>query len=391
MNVKYKLKLSLLLQVLGSGSYGGPTSLYLYTDHRKYLFNCGEGTQRLTSQLSLGGALSQLEHVFITSKTWRHLGGLPGVCLSAKAAGAPDITIHGPPGCMELYQATKRFVRLYEFNVLAHTEDDGVFEDGAVKVEQVKLDRAVNKKCPNLPRNWKEDEQGEWEDYDNTVQSYICHFSPKPGKLDIEKCVDLGVKPGPMLGMLKAGKDVTLDDGRLVRSCDVVGDAAPPSSFLVLDIPDLEYLDSLESSKELMSLTNLETVFHFSPYEVVTSPRYKQWLEGVGESVNHILLNESCKGLGSPDVTTYTHKLRVIRGEFFPELVGAQDNLANTDVEKTVKIDLEEFNTTVMQGVTGLKVNVRPNHLQKIDFSEVVRFDEELASRELMEGLEWPI
>jgi hypothetical protein len=109
----------------------------------------------------------------------------------------------------------------------------------------------------------------------------------------------------------------------------------------VLDVHDLEYLGSLESSKELMNLTNLETVFHFSPYEVVTSPRYKQWLEGVGESVNHILLNESCKGLGSPDVTAYTHKLRMIRGEFFPELAGAQDNLANTDVEKTVKIDLE--------------------------------------------------
>eukprot|EP00090_Calanus_glacialis_P004185 TRINITY_DN13097_c0_g1_i2.p1 TRINITY_DN13097_c0_g1~~TRINITY_DN13097_c0_g1_i2.p1 ORF type:complete len:896 (-),score=340.30 TRINITY_DN13097_c0_g1_i2:90-2777(-) len=374
-------------QVLGSGSYGGPTSLYLYTDHRKYLFNCGEGTQRLTSQLSLGGALSQLEHVFITSKTWRHLGGLPGVCLSAKAAGAPDITIHGPPGCMELYQATKRFVRLYEFNVLAHTEDDGVFEDGAVKVEQVKMARSVNKKCPNLSENWEEDEQGELEDYNNTVQAYICHFSPKPGKLDIEKCVDLGVKPGPMLGMLKAGKDVTLDDGRVVRSCDVVGDMAPPSTFLVLDVPDLEYLDSLESSEELKNLNNLEAVFHFSPDEVVSSPRYKQWLKGVGDNVNHILLNESCKGLGLPDVTAYTHKLRMIRGEFFPALVGAQDSLANTEVEKIIKFDLEEFKTTVMQGVTGLKVNVRPDHLQKIDLSDVVRFDEELANKELMEGI----
>ena len=187
--------------------------------------------------------------MFITSKTWRHLGGLPGVCLTARAAGAPDITIHGPPGCMELYQATKGFLTLFEFNVMAHSAEDGVFEDGAVKVEQVKLDRSVNKKCPNLPENWKDDEQGELEDYNNTVQAYICHFSPKPGKLDMEKCEDLGVEPGPMLGMLKAGKDVTLDDGRVVRSCDVVGDMAPPSTFLVLDVPDLEYLDSLESSE----------------------------------------------------------------------------------------------------------------------------------------------
>eukprot|EP00092_Neocalanus_flemingeri_P001499 GFUD01001600.1.p1 GENE.GFUD01001600.1~~GFUD01001600.1.p1 ORF type:complete len:865 (+),score=362.31 GFUD01001600.1:341-2935(+) len=373
-------------QVLGSGSYGGPTSLFLHTDHRRYLFNCGEGTQRLTSQLSISKALAQLEHVFITSKTWRHLGGLPGLCLSVRAAGAPDITIHGPPGCMELYEATKGFVTLFEFDVLSHKEEDGVFEDGAVKVEQVKLVRRVNKACPNLPVNWKGDEQGEWEDYDNTVQAYICHFSPKLGKLDIDKCVDLGVKPGPALGQLKAGKDVTLEDGRLIRSCDVVGDMAPPSSFLVLDVPDLEYLDSLESCESLRKVENLETVFHFSPQEVVTSPKYRKWMEEVGEDVTHILLNESCRGLGLPDVTSYTKKLSMIRGEFFPALVGAGDILAGSDVEEKIKFDQEEFNTSVMQGVTGLRVNVRPSNLQKIDFSEVVKYDEQVMLKEMMEG-----
>ena len=294
-----------VVQVLGSGSYGGPTSLLLHTDHRKYLFNCGEGTQRVTNQLSISKALAQLEHVFITSKTWKHLGGLPGVCLSVKAAGAPDITIHGPPGCMELYKATKGFLKLKDLDVYTHTDDDGVLEDGAVKVEQVILHRSVNMKCPDLPESWKEVELAEAMDYDNTVQAYLCHFSPKPGKLDISKCVDLGVKPGPMLGMLKAGKDVTLDDGRVVKSSDVVAHAAPPSSFLVLDIPDLEYLDSLESCEKLRTVENLDTVFHFSPHEVVTSPRYRKWLEGVGEKMTHILINESCRGLVFPDVTFY--------------------------------------------------------------------------------------
>ena len=42
----------------------------------------------MTSQLSLSKALAQLEHVFITSKTWKHLGGLPGLCLSVRGAGS---------------------------------------------------------------------------------------------------------------------------------------------------------------------------------------------------------------------------------------------------------------------------------------------------------------
>jgi hypothetical protein len=39
-------------------------------------------------------------------------------------------------------------------------------------------------------------------------------------------------------GKLKSGEDVTLEDGRVVRSADVVGDAAPPASYIVLEIPD---------------------------------------------------------------------------------------------------------------------------------------------------------
>ena len=205
--------------------------MYVY----RYLFNCGEGTQRLTSQLSLSRALATLEHVFITSKSWRHLGGLPGLCLSCRAAGAPGITIHGPRGCMDLYEATKEFVTLFEFDVEAHNAEDGAFEDGGVRVETIVLQRATNLECPPLGRDWREDEdqvsffttifgpknhvakyQGQWQrhHYDSNVQAYFCNFSPRPGKLDIDKCVELGIKPGPLLGKLKSGQDVTLEDGR---------------------------------------------------------------------------------------------------------------------------------------------------------------------------------
>ena len=45
-----------------------------------------------------------------------------------------------------------------------------------------------------------------------------------------------------------------------------MGDTAPPSSFLVLQVPDLEYLASLESSEGFNKIDNLETVFHLSTY-----------------------------------------------------------------------------------------------------------------------------
>ena len=64
---------------------------------------------------------------------------------------------------MDLYEATKGFVTLFDFEVAAH--EDGVFEDSGVKVEEVVLRRTGVRNCPLLNDNWREDEQGDWKDY----------------------------------------------------------------------------------------------------------------------------------------------------------------------------------------------------------------------------------
>lgn len=54
--------------------------------------------------------------------------------------------------------------------------------------------------------------------------AYRVHLPMKDGKLDIEKCLALGVpNNSPLLGKLKSGDDVTLVDGSVVKSADVVG------------------------------------------------------------------------------------------------------------------------------------------------------------------------
>lgn len=57
-------------------------------------------------------------------------------------------------------------------------------------------------------------------------------FQKRLGTLDLEKCVEFGVKPGPMLGMLKNGQDVVLPDGTLVRSKDVKTPDDPGPVFI---------------------------------------------------------------------------------------------------------------------------------------------------------------
>ena len=102
----------------------------------------------------------------------------------------------------------------------------------------------------------------------------------------------------------------------------VVGPTAPASAYLVLDLPSLAFLPSLQTEKQLTSIPNLDTVFHFSPPEVVASPGYQDYLAALGPSVNHVVLNQSCLGLGLHDVYSYTDKMRLLRPELFPALAG---------------------------------------------------------------------
>lgn len=52
---------SVNLQVLGAGANGAPSAVYLFTDQSRYLFNCGEGTQRLAHEHKT--RLSRLEQI----------------------------------------------------------------------------------------------------------------------------------------------------------------------------------------------------------------------------------------------------------------------------------------------------------------------------------------
>jgi len=66
----------------------------------------------------------------------------------------------------------------------------------------------------------------------NIAMSYVCRLKPKPGFLDLDKCVKHNVPPGPLLGLLKSGKDITLSDGTVVKSSDVTSPDDPGPVFI---------------------------------------------------------------------------------------------------------------------------------------------------------------
>jgi ribonuclease Z len=53
--------------------------------------------------------------------------------------------------------------------------------------------------------------------------AYAFVEDDRPGHLDLQKALSLGLKPGPQLKLLKAGESLRLPDGRVIKPEDVIG------------------------------------------------------------------------------------------------------------------------------------------------------------------------
>ncbi|CAL4106636.1 unnamed protein product, partial [Meganyctiphanes norvegica] len=129
------------LKVVGSGANGAPTGLYVFTEHKKYLFNCGEGSQRMAFEHKI--KLSMMEHVLITHKSWKNIGGLPGILLTMQDTGVPEIKLHGPPGIESWYYDTRNFIRFRDLSLYYqhYMHEDGYVgnENDPIRIKCVPL------------------------------------------------------------------------------------------------------------------------------------------------------------------------------------------------------------------------------------------------------------
>ena len=64
--------------------------------------------------------------------------------------------------------------------------------------------------------------------------SFVMVENDLPGKFDIQKLQQSGIKPGPFCSRLKAGETVTLDDGRILSPLDYVGPSRPGRRLVIL-------------------------------------------------------------------------------------------------------------------------------------------------------------
>jgi ribonuclease Z len=171
----------------------GLPGLLLRRGADRILFDCGEGTQR---QLVRGSGLPDLDAIFFTHFHADHWLGLPGMLKSfALRERAKPLTIYGQPGTRELLDKV-RFI----FGRLPYP----------LTITELEPNEAVRREDYVIePFNVRHRTQ---------AYGYAIVEDERPGRLDVERALSLGVADGPDLGRLTRGE--TVND---VKPEDVIG------------------------------------------------------------------------------------------------------------------------------------------------------------------------
>jgi ribonuclease Z len=170
-----------------------------------WLFDCGEGTQHQILESPV--KLSRTDKIFITHLHGDHIYGLPGLLSSRSYQGGDSpLTVYGPVGLKEYIETSLRISQSrlsYELAIVELEEEGLILEEELFRVEAKRLEHRIE------------------------CFGFRIVEKDKEGKLDADKLMSLGIRPGPMYGALKQGKSVTLEDGTVITSESVVGSAVP--------------------------------------------------------------------------------------------------------------------------------------------------------------------
>lgn len=117
-----------------------PTVL-LQCDAKRYLFNAGEGTTRISAQHRSSNA--RVEQIFLTRVASDTMGGIPGLLMTLADGGRAQVAVHGPRNLKYALATTRFYARRDTMEVHVHESPLEAaalcYEDEHIRVQAVPL------------------------------------------------------------------------------------------------------------------------------------------------------------------------------------------------------------------------------------------------------------
>lgn len=278
-----------------------PTSQVLEIKNRLFLIDCGEGTQVQLRKNKI--KFSKINHIFISHLHGDHFYGLVGLISTFTLLNRTnDLHIYGPKGIKEVITLQFRLSNSWTnynlfFHVLESKTSEIVYEDEKVIVTTIPLKHRIytngflfREKIGDRPLNIE------------AVKSF-----------NIDQCFYQNIKNG---------KDITLDDARIIDNSLLTFDPVPPKSYAFCS--DTVYDESIISI-----IKDVDVLYHESTFLQQEEVLAEKTMHSTAKQAATIALNANVKNLVLGHYSTRYESITLFKEEamtIFSEVLLADDN-----------------------------------------------------------------
>ncbi|MEY4433546.1 MAG: hypothetical protein RLZZ44_1680 [Bacteroidota bacterium] len=277
-----------------------PTSQVLEIKNRMFLIDCGEGTQVQLRKNKI--KFSKINQVFISHLHGDHFFGLIGLISTFSLLGrTTDLHIYGPKGIKEIILLQLRLSNSWTnfglyFHELESEESEVIFEDEKVLVKTIPLQHRV---------------------YTNGFL-----FQEKLGerKLNMDAVLNHEIE-SCYYQNIKNGKDIALDDGRLIANSVLTFDPIEPKSYAFCS--DTVYHESI-----IAIIENVDVLYHESTFLESEQLLAERTLHSTAKEAARIALKAKVKQLILGHYSTRYESIALFKEEaetVFSEVLLADD------------------------------------------------------------------
>ncbi len=250
-------------------TFTNPTAQVLEIRNRLFLIDCGEGTQVQLRKNKI--RFLKINHIFISHLHGDHFYGLVGLVSTFMLLNrTQDLHIYGPKGIKEVITLQLRLSNSWTnyslfFHELSNSESEVVYEDEKVVVKTIPLKHRVYTNGYLF-----QEKVGDRKLNLDAVQNY-----------EIDRCY---------YQKIKNGKDISLEDGRVIENHKLTFDPIPTKSYAFCS--DTVYDESI-----IPIIEGVDVLYHESTFLESEALLAKKTMHATAKEAATIALKANVKQL----------------------------------------------------------------------------------------------